>query len=406
MNILEINHTDLPGRLFNGYDLHKSLNKLGYVANQMVLEKFGNDETVFGMLKNIAAHTEMREWEREHSVSNVIMPYGHKILQSDEYKQADIVHCHILHNHFVSLFDYEKLLGDKRSVWTIHDSWIFTGDCLHPLDCEKWKSGCFDCSRIEESNFPMDIDNTRFMWNLKREVLSKINPYVVVTTEYMKSFLEQSPFTKHFDKIRIIPFGIEFEQYRMTSKIMAKRKYGFSDDDIVIGFRADDVEIKGCKYLYKALEKISEKVVLLSVGVGAIPKSLKAKFTVKELGWLNNKEDMLNFWGAVDVFAMPSLAEGFGLMAVEAMAAGCVVVCFEGVTVAEITEAPKCGVSAKYQSIEDMTAKLDGLIKNKDEIAFRASLGKRIVCEKYSYDNYLKQHIDLYNEVYEKLNKS
>ena len=118
MKILEINGSDLPGRLFNGYDLHHSLNDRGYRAYQIVREKFSDDATVHEIQADRTVHLQLKEWERMNSVSHVIFPYGDWIKQQDVYRNADIVHCHILHNHTISLFDYETLLGDKRSIWT------------------------------------------------------------------------------------------------------------------------------------------------------------------------------------------------------------------------------------------------------------------------------------------------
>lgn len=399
MKILEINGSDLPGRLFNGYDLHHSLNERGYTAYQIVREKFSNDETVYEIETDRVCHLQLKEWERMNSVSHVMIPYGDWIQQQDIYKKADVVHCHILHNHTVSLFDYEALLGDKRSVWTIHDPWIFTGNCIHPLDCDKWRSGCNNCDRLHKDTFDMDCDNTAFMWKLKKEVLKRINPYVVVATIFMKKFLKESPFTQHFDKIRIIPFGIRLDQYSLSDKMQAKMTYRIPHGNTVIGFRADNLLIKGCKYLYQALDNIDENISLICVGSGTVPKHIKERFSVIELGWINHKEEMLRFFASIDIFVMPSLAEGFGLMAIEAMASGCAVICFEGTTVADITEAPRCGVKVRYQSAEDLRRQIERLINDKDEMRYRGLLGRKLVEEKFDYNRYVKQHIELYEEV-------
>ena len=73
-------------------------------------------------------------------------------------------------------------------------------------------------------------------------------------------------------------------------------------------------------------------------------------YRIIELGWQDNEEVMRRFFVSCDIFIMPSLAESFGLMAIEAMAAECVVVCFEGTVIEENTGAPDIGVSVSYKS--------------------------------------------------------
>ena len=108
---------------------------------------------------------------------------------------------------------------------------------------------------------------------------------------------------------------------------------------------------------------------------------------------------MKKFWNVVDVFMMPSLAESFGLMAIEAMACRCVVVCFEHTTIEELTEAPNCGVAAKYASAESLKQELEDLLQEKDNIISRGNLGREIVKEKYRFETYVNRHIKLYKNI-------
>lgn len=403
MKIVEISNADLPGRLFNGYDLHITLRRGGYDASQIVLKKQSNVNTVQGVLDDFTLSAQIRAWEWGHSVSHTIIPYGYKIKEMKTFKEADIVHCHILHNNFVSIFDYPDFLGRQGSVWTIHDPWIFTGNCIHPLDCDKWLTGCGNCPRLHKDTFDMAEDNTSFMWSLKRSVLGNINPHIVVASEFMKRYVENSPLTRHFRNIEVIPFGIDINKYKSKENKSSKKDFGISEEQIVIGFRAEDFWVKGCQYLYEALLQIeqNENIYLLSVGGGNIPQQIRSKYNLIELGWVNDLDKMLSFWGAVDIFIMPSLAEGFGVMALEAMASSCAVVCFAGTVVAENTDAPRCGIEVQYKSAAALADAIQHLLHNKEEMVYRGKLGLERVNKYFTYDDYVRRHIELYNNILE-----
>ena len=121
MNILQVNFSDLIGHIFNGYDLHLALNQMGINANQVVMDKRSNQNTVLELKKDNILQHQLRQFEKEYSISNLVFPYGEEIRNLQEYKNADIVHYHIMHNGMVSLLDYPMLMNEKKSVWTIHD---------------------------------------------------------------------------------------------------------------------------------------------------------------------------------------------------------------------------------------------------------------------------------------------
>lgn len=401
MNILEVNYADKVGHIFNGYDLHRALMQKDVKAKQLVIDKRTKDDSVVKLRIDTILHQQIKEIERQYSISNLLYPYGTEIENMKEFQEADIVHYHILHNGMISLLDYPKLMNQKLSVWTIHDPWILTGCCVHPLKCKKWKSGCESCNRYRESLLPLMYDNTAFMWNVKKEVLSKINPNIVVSSNFMKEYLQKSPLTGHFNKITVIPFGIKTQQYNIQDKMIIKGKNTRKDDTITIGFRAEVNYIKGNYYLYEALRKIKnkKKFELLCVGSGQIPDDIKRDFYITELGWIDDEKKLIDFFLASDIFVMPSLAESFGLMAVEAMAAGCLVICFENTIVAEIVEAPNCGAAVEYLSDTQLCKMIEKLAYQPEEIARRGKLGRKIVEEKYQFADYVDKHRQLYETI-------
>lgn len=404
MNVLQVNYSDLKGRIYNGYDLQISLNERGIPASQVVGDKLSDNEHVYCVNKNRVLHEKMKYMEKKFSISSLLYPYGLQVKEMECYKNADIVHYHLLYNHFISLMDIPMLMNHKKSVWTIHDPWIVTGNCIHPLECERWKTGCGDCPHLDNMGYKyleMHEDNTREMWELKKQLLREINPTIVVASDFTKYYLEHSPLTKHFTNIVKIPFGVRQKENSIKIKNDIRKKFSFSEESFVIGFRNEITEIKGCNFLYKALENLQEKeqVCLLTTGVAELPETIKAKYKVVELGWVNDEKRMEEFFLSCDVFVMPSLAETFGLMAIEALSFGVPVVCFKDTVVEEIIQAPACGIAVEYKNVSKLKQALEYLVKNREVAVNRGMAGKKLVSEQYSYDQYVTRHIQLYESM-------
>ncbi len=141
MKITYLSNTDLTGRIFNGYDLHLSLNGLGHSCAQIVIDKQSDTDTVIPLLSDNERYVreKLKKLERELSIHNLLYPYKDYLIENEHYLKADILHCQLIHNAVLSMYDIEELFSEKKTVWALHDPWIFTGHCVYPLECSKWK---------------------------------------------------------------------------------------------------------------------------------------------------------------------------------------------------------------------------------------------------------------------------
>lgn len=400
MKVLQINWSDLIGRAFNGYDLHIELNKRGISSKQLVLKKQSDLDSVIQLPYDEVLLNEIVYMEKKNAITDLLYPYALQIADMDCFKEADIVHYHILHQ-MVSLFDYPFLMKLKPSVMTIHDLWPFTGKCTYPLGCMKWMVGCEQCQRKNEIFYGQEIDNSRLMWNIKQNIYKEISPQFVLGSNFTKKYFEQSPAFRG-KRSRIIPFGVDCDRFQISSKERYRDKYQIDKGKIVISFRADNYSIKGCDILYKALDALAEmnnQIVLLCMGGGEIPEHVKKMFEVHEFGWVNSAVQMSELLVVSDIFVMPSLAETFGLMAIEAMAAENAIICFEDTVLQEVTDAPNCGIAVKNGSEKELGNALLSLCKNEALRVQRSVEGRRLAEMNYQLDKYVDEHILLYKQV-------
>lgn len=404
MKVVHVTDEDLPGRHFNGYDLLDDLATRGIDGKQAVLRKHSDNADVVALFTGRGDEElqhRLQEVERRHSINNLLMPWGRLLAETTEFKNADVVHYHLIHNHVISLYDMKWLFGMKPSVWTFHDPWPVTGHCVHPMGCGGWLSGCDPCPYLDRL-FPIAHDHADRMWQAKQRVFAELDLDVVIASEWMLDMVQRSSLTSHFERVHLIPYGIDTRSFVADDeKGSSRRRLGIAEDDFVVLFRAHSWEVKGLRYLIEALaaKPPARRTTLLTVDGRGLLKGLRREYRVVDLGWVDDDALYPRVFSACDVFVMPSLAEAFGLMAVEAMAAGRPVVCFEGTALPAVTHAPECGIAVPSGDSIALRAALDRLAEDPAEVAHRGQLGREIVAEQYGHERYLDAMAELYGSV-------
>jgi glycosyltransferase involved in cell wall biosynthesis len=395
---------DLKGRKFNGYDLHLSLRKLGYEVNHIVFNKMSNTTSVTCLLpKEDKSNFSYKDTLVENPSVELNLQ---KLLKSDLFLSADVVHYQIMPSLLsqLPLAKLPELMNAKPSIWTIHDAWPFTGMCVQPMGCKGWLDGCQCCDGSNKFGLG-SYKKAPDVYDLKAQIYHKIDVDIIVASEYIKSFLQQSPLSGNFSRVHRIPFGADVEFFSSGNQYESRERLGISHDDFVLAFRYNTAEIKGRKYIEDSLTLIDpDDVTLLTCDEGVLPHQITQKFVVKSIGWQNNPLGMRDFFTACDVFLMPSLAESFGLMSIEAMSASKPVVIFDNTALYEITAAPDIGVSVPYKDSQGLAQAIEHLRVNPNERLIRGELGKKLVETQYSYRNYINAHIQLYTDVFNRHN--
>lgn len=402
MKIININPWASSGKRFNGISLKQPLAELGIESKHITWEPEARDEEViyFGGKINHFITRALRRVERHLSIQSLLQvnnPF--RLLFKPIFRQADIAHYHIVHTGYFSLLSLPLLTRLKPSVWTLHDPWALTGHCIHPFDCEKWKTACHSCPMLD-TPFKMQRDHTAFMFKTKKKIyqLSKIE--LIVASKWMLNMVQQSPLLSHM-KMHYIPFGLDLNFYKPLDTREAKKKLGLDPDTTVICFRAVKDEFKGYEYIIAALEKLSAKkpICILTMNYKGLVESLRGKFLTVELGYCSDDNLLRDAFNASDIFLMPSLAESFGMMAIEAMACGKPVIAFENTGLAETIFAPDPGIAVPLRNVDALASAIQRLIDNPTE-AINRGQRSREVAEKY-YD--IKLQAQRTAEVYQDL---
>lgn len=369
---LQISDNDIYGHRFNGYDLSKYLRQRDIDCNFLVWKKHGNNDHVL----EIAADQNGRknafnsavEWNQHNASHAMLFPFSYNILFEKNFIETDIVHLHLLHNFFFNLSDLPILSKLKPVVWTLHDPWALTGHCVHPMDCERWKTGCGDCPDLTR-DFLISHDTTALNWEQKKLIYHSSDLDIVVASKWMYERVSASPL---FSKARLhyVPFGIDLSVFKPTHGENAKKQLGIPADNIVISLRATECEWKGLHYVRECLKglKSPKKITLITFNEEGRLDEFRKRFQVIDLGWVADDEKMITAYNASDIFLMPSTADAFGMMAMEAMCCKKAVIAMSGTALEEVVMPEKGGgIIVPQGDVNALRDALEDLIENDEK---------------------------------------
>jgi glycosyltransferase involved in cell wall biosynthesis len=171
----------------------------------------------------------------------------------------------------------------------------------------------------------------------------------------------------------------------------------------VICLRAFDNLYKGLDYFRQAMRMLeSDKICILTTqGEGNLDEFI-GRYQVIELGWTNDEALLLDSYAATDIFVMPSSAEAFGLMAIEAMACGRPVICFEGTALPEVTFAPEAGLAVPMRDAAALAAAIDRWLGNPEELHMRGRRSRELAEKYYGLELHLDRLTALYRMAVER----
>jgi glycosyltransferase involved in cell wall biosynthesis len=278
-----------------------------------------------------------------------------------------------------------------------------TGHCVHPLECERWRTGCGLCPDLNR-NFAVWSDTTAMVWRAKQRLYARAPVTLVVASRWMRDRIVESPLLRSWP-CHIIPFGLDLDLWRPGDRAACRARIGLPADARVLAFRLPIGErqhrTKGIAWLFEALRRLPpDRTKWLLVFEGAqLPADLRARFSVLEMGWVQDPARVAEALSAADLFLMPSTAESFGLMALEAMACGTPPVVTAGTALVDTTHAPEAGTAVPMGDSEALAAAISRLLADdalREQLARR---GREIVGADHRWDDYVGRHLELYREL-------
>jgi glycosyltransferase involved in cell wall biosynthesis len=404
MKVLQINFSDVIGSRFNGFDLRHLLGEAGIESHHLVWKKLSDDPSssfFFDVPGSRTATNALGGIEARLSIHSRLQIQSFSLPLHRAFREADVVHYHIIHDGYFGLGALPWLTRLKPSIWTWHDPWPMTGHCIYPMNCKRWQTGCGECPMLDLP-FAMRQDRTAQAFRWKQRLLDSMDIDIVVASEYMRQMVRLSPIGQK-KRTHVVPFGIDLEKFSPRDGTEARARLGIATDRIVICVRSfPESPFKGFEFFVEALRRLGDTAVPLSIVTTHSPGHLSefaGRHQIVDLGWLNDENAMLDTYLVADMFVMPSTAEAFGMMAIECMAFGKPVIVFSGTSLPEVSHAPDVGLQVPAGDVEALAAAIRRLVENGEDRRARGLAGRAIAEELYGDRLFAQRLGDLYRSV-------
>ena len=210
------------------------------------------------------------------------------------------------------------------------------------------------------------------------------------------------------DKIRVVYNGIDTEIYSVDEQASQGR------DGLIMVANTDDRK-KGVLYLLQALQLLKDDGVKLTIvddaarhssyieDVGPLPsygsklvRKLNLDGMVHFTGRLT-REELVRHYAAARIAVVPSLYEGFGLPAAEAMACGAPVIATTGGALPEVVG--DAGMLVPPANADALAAAIRQLLNDRQAQRRMGEAGKTRVREQFNWEQAARKTLDVYREV-------
>lgn len=411
MNVLLLNATDIEGGAARAaHRLLAGLSRIGVEGRMLVQRRSGDDEAVIGPATSLG------------KVAGIVRPHLDQLLlrlyprrqmtffpavlpgsvAADVARLApDLVHLHWVAGGFLRVETLARL--GRPLVWTLHDSWPFTGGCTMPLDCRRYEERCGRCPILGSTR---ERDLSRRLWTRKRKAWEGLDLTIVTPSRWLGAAARASALFRDL-RVEVIPNGLDLARFRPHDRHGARELLGLPRDRrliLFIGMNIVNDRNKGFHLLMPALEALrqsgrGERAELVVAGCSGSPSGVSMPLVTHFLGRLHDDVTLALLYSAADLLVLPSIQENLPNTVMEAMACGTPVVAFDQGGVPDLVAHGRTGFLARPDDPGDLACGMAELLADD---ARKEAFGREARCaaeEKYGLETVARHYHALYEEI-------
>ena len=310
----------------------------------------------------------------------------------------------IIHLHWVARMMRLENLNRFRIpvVWTLHDSWPFTGGCFLPRECTRYRESCGACPVLGSSR---QEDLSRSVWHRKQAAWRGLNLTLIAPSRWMAAAASSSSLFSGA-RIKVIHNGIDVHRYQPCDRQTSRERLNLPQDRLLVLFGAKDAtqdHNKGFHLLQETLailagEGRGNAMELLVFGSKKPAGARDSAFRVHYLGW-QDEEGIAELYAAADVFVLPSIQENLPYTVMEAMACGTPCVAFDTGGLSDLIEHKHNGYLAVPRDPVDLARGIVWVLEDYERRAELALRARQKVLQNFALTSIAEQHLYLYREL-------
>jgi glycosyltransferase involved in cell wall biosynthesis len=210
------------------------------------------------------------------------------------------------------------------------------------------------------------------------------------------------------ERLFLVGMGVDPEECSGGDRRRARQEWRIAEQDVVIGHLANLSWEKGTVDLLQAGEQLWRRgfkatMVLAGAAMSNFHrfwKSFPARGPVRCLGVLNESQKR-DFYAGIDIFALPSRSDSFGLVLLEAWANRLANVAYRAGGIAEVIQHQRDGLLAPCGDVSSLADALAVLIRDTSARARLGLAGYQRIPGEFSWPDKLK----LVQQTYEKMTR-
>lgn len=258
-----------------------------------------------------------------------------KLIKIIKKEKPDVVHLQCINGYFVNIYRLVSWLKkhDIKTVLTLHAEFMYTANCGHALDCDKWQTACGHCPRLKQETKSFLVDGTHKSWQKMKKAFDGFNDNLVVTSvsPWLMERAKLSPILND-KKHEVVLNGVNTDVFHFYDTSELRSQMGLNGVKVIFhatpSFDDNIKSLKGGYYVLKLAEKMLDENVKFVVA-GDRPEGLKVPPNVILLGKVSDQELLAKYYSMADVTLLTSKKETFSMVTAESLCCGTPVVGFK-----------------------------------------------------------------------------
>lgn len=321
-----------------------------------------------------------------------------KLINIIKSEKPDIVHLHCINGYFVNIYRLIAWLNKKRikTVLTLHSEFMYTGNCGHAFDCNKWLDGCRHCYEYKRITKSIFFNNTSRSFELMRRAFEGFeNIEIVSVSPWLMCRANKSLILKSFNH-RVVLNGVDINSFFYRENVASQKLVNVTEKIIlhVTAFFSDAPEhSKGGAYLIELAKKMKDQPVKFIVA-GKFTCNGDLPGNMVFLGPITDKHKLAKLYSIANVTVLTSRKETFSMPVAESLCCGTPVVGFKA-GAPEMISIPEYCSFVEYGNLDALHREINRFINKQ----FDAVSISREAQQLYSASNMFKEYMKIYNEL-------